>query len=127
MADLTVANANAMLAAAPCVAGTVYYLSLHSASPGITGANEISGGSYARQAITFATPASGQQISGGTDAAQSFAGMPLESSGCPYFGVWSALTAGTFECGGPTTGLSGSIPAGATVSFAAGQVVLAES
>jgi hypothetical protein len=105
MADLTTANANAML----------------------TGANEITGGSYARQAITFGTPSGGSQASAGTDAAQSFTGMPLESSGCPYFGIWSASTGPTYEAGGTTTGLSGSIPAGATVSFASGAVTLAVS
>ena len=127
MADLTTANANAMLTAAPCVPTTVYYLSLHSGSPGTTGANEITGGSYARQAITFGTPSGGSQASSGADATQSFAGMPIEAGGCPYFGVWALVSGGTFEAGGTTTGLSGSIPAGATVTFASGAVTLAVS
>lgn len=127
MADLTTASADAMLTAAPCVPTTVYYLSLHTASPGTTGASEVTGGSYARQAITFGTPSAGSQVSAGTDASQSFAGMPAEGSGTPYFGVWTASSGGTYLAGGTTSGLSGSIPAGATVSFSSGQVSLSVS
>ena len=40
---------------------TTYYLALFTADPGESGAttNEVSGGSYARQAVTFGTPSSG--------------------------------------------------------------------
>ena len=116
-----------MLTAAPCVPTTVYYLSLHSGSPGTTGANEITGGSYARQAITFGTASAGSQASSGTDAAQSFTGMPAEAGGCPYFGIWTLVSSGTYLAGGTTSGLSGSIPSGATVSFASGAVTLSVS
>lgn len=121
MADLTTANADTMLNAAPCVPSTTYYLSLHTASPGTTGANEVSGGSYARQAITFGSASAGSQAS--TDS-QSFAGMPSESGGTPYFGVWSAASGGTFECGGSTSGLSGAIASGTTITFSTGDVTL---
>lgn len=124
MADLTTASADTMLAAAPCVAGTTYYLGLNTADPGTTGASEVSGGSYARQAITFGTPASGSQAS--TDS-QSFTGMPAESGGVPYFSIWTAATAGTYLAGGTTSGLSGAISAGATISFATGAVTLTVS
>lgn len=127
MADLTTASADTMLTAAPCVPTTVYYLSLHTASPGTSGANEVSGGSYARQAITFGTPSAGSQASAGTDAAQSFTGMPSESGGCPYFGIWTASSGGTYLAGGATSGLSSAISSGATVSFASGAVSLSVS
>jgi hypothetical protein len=127
MADLTSASANTMLTAAPCVPTTVYYLSLHTATPGTTGASEVSGGSYARQAITFGTPSAGSQASAGTDASQSFASMPSESGGTPYFGIWTASSGGTYLAGGPTSGLSSAISAGTTITFASGAVTLAVS
>lgn len=95
MADLPIAGQNAALNAI-VTTGTTYYLSLHTADPGLTGANELSGGSYARQAIIFAAASGGAKAS--TDA-QSFTGL----SGPPtvtFFGIWSASTSGTFECGG---------------------------
>ena len=71
----------------------VTHASLHTASPGDTGANEVSGGTpaYARKAITFGAAAAGA----------------IDSSVVPVFdvpgsttvthvGFWSALTAGTF-------------------------------
>lgn len=125
MADLPVASADTMLTAAPCVPTTVYYLSLHTASPGTNGANEVTGGSYARQAITFGNPSSGSQASAGTDAAQSFTGMPAEAGGTPYFGIWTLVSSGTYLAGGATSGLSGAISVGATINFASGGVTLA--
>lgn len=124
MADLTTTSANTMLTAAPCVPTTTYYLSLHTATPGTTGASEVTGGSYARQAITFGTPASGSQAS---TNAQNFTSMPAEGSGTPYFGIWTAATSGTYLAGGSTSGLSSAISAGATVSFSTGGVTLSVS
>lgn len=123
MARLPAANENAAIAAA-IVPTTTYYLSLHSADPGTTGANEITGGSYARQAIIFGAASAGVVTS--TDA-QSFTNLPSESGGCPYFGIWSASTAGTYEGGGGTTGLSVVIPSGSSVSFAIGAVTASVS
>jgi hypothetical protein len=124
MARLPAAIANTMLTAAFPTA-TNFYMALFSADPGTTGtAGELTGGGYARQLINFATPAGGVSVSGGTNPAQNFTNVPAEAGGIPYFGVFSAVTAGTYEFGGTTSGLSGSIPAGATVSFAAGQVSL---
>jgi hypothetical protein len=116
-----------MLTAAPCVPTTVYYLSLHTATPGTTGASEVTGGSYARQPITMGTPSTGSQASSGTDAAQSFAGMPAEAGGVPYAGIWTAQTAGTYLGGLTTSGLSGAISVGATIDFASGAVTLGVS
>lgn len=124
MADLPSAGATTMLNAAPCPTGTTYYLSLHTADPGTTGANEVTGGSYARQAITFPTATSGSQASTNS---QSFTGMPAEAGGTPYLGIWSALTGGTFKCGGATSGLSGAISAGTTITFNTGGVTLGVS
>ena len=58
MALLSVASENTAIAAV-FVPSTTYYLSLHSATPGQTGTSEISGGSYARQGITFGSASGG--------------------------------------------------------------------
>jgi hypothetical protein len=105
------------------VPGTTYYLALFTADPGSASnapASEVSGGTgpYARQPITFTAAASGTKVSGGTDAAQTFAGVPALASGAPYFGICSTLTGSTYMAGGLTSGLGGSIPAGASIVFA---------
>ena len=41
---------------------TITHASLHSAYPGVTGANEISGGSYARKAVTINGASGGQRL-----------------------------------------------------------------
>jgi len=106
------------------VPGTTYYLSLHSGDPAQTGANEISGGSYARQAIVFGSASGGSEAS---NASITFTSLPAEASGIPYFGIWTASTSGTYIGGGVTTGLSGSLPAGISVNFATGQVTVSLS
>lgn len=72
---------------------TTVYASLHTASPGDTGANEVSGGSpaYARKSVTFSAASAGA----------------IDSSNAPVFdvpasttvthvGFWDASTAGNF-------------------------------
>ena len=127
MTRLPTAQENTGIAAL-FVPTTVYYLALFSADPGTSGASgEISGGSYARQPITFGSASGGAEVSSGTDAAQNFTSMPAESGGCPYFGIFTASTSGTYLGGGTTSGLAGSIPSGSTVSFASGAVSVALS
>jgi hypothetical protein len=67
-------------------------LSLHSASPGTTGANEINGGSYARAATTWASP-SGSDMAG----SQETLNVPASTT-IAWFGVWTS--GGTYHCGG---------------------------
>ena len=126
MARITTAQADAGLAAIFNTA-TTYYLGLNTADPGTTGASEVTGGSYVRQAITFSAPSAGSSVSGGTSGSQSFTGMPVESGGTPYFSIWTASTLGTFLEGGTTTGLSGAISAGSTINFATGAVTFSLS
>ena len=122
MARITSAQANAGLGAIFNTA-TTYYLALFTTDPGTTGASgEVTGGSYVRQAITFGTASGGSVSSGGTSAAQTFTGMPVEAGGTPYFGIWTASTSGTYLEGGTTSGLSGAISAGSTITFASGAV-----
>ena len=99
------------------------FLSIHSASPGNTGANELVAGtaytavSGGRPPIAWAAFATDHQTSNTT---QTFAMLTTNAGGIPYFGLWGANTgsgSGGFYAGGPTTGLSGSIPSGANVVF----------
>lgn len=80
--------------AADAVGALITHLSLHTADPSTTGANEATGGSpaYARKAIVNTA------ASGGTE---SFAEVTFDVPAGTYthFGAWSALTAGTFVGG----------------------------
>lgn len=101
---------NAILATA-----TNYYLSLHTADPGGTGASE--GTSYGgRQTVQFAASSSGTQHS---NTAQSF--TITTSQTFTYFGVWTAATGGTFIRGGSLTA-SITPPAASTVTVASGGI-----
>ena len=123
MALLAVTSENTAIAAV-FVPSTTYYLSLHSATPGQNGASEITGGFYARQALTFGAASGGSESSTNS---QTFTNLPVEASGIPYFGIWSAASGGTYIGGGTTTGLTGSLPAGISVNFATGAVTVAIS
>jgi hypothetical protein len=85
------ADLNAAVAAW-LVPGTTYYASLHHGSPGTTGANEFTGGSYARQPVVFGA-ASGGVIA--NNAALSWTN--LGTSSADYVGFWSAASGGTFH------------------------------
>lgn len=74
------------------------FISLHTGNPGTTGADEVTGGSYARQAENFAA-ASGGELVNASDL--TFSDMP--SCTVTYFGVWSLVSGGTFKGGGPLT------------------------
>ena len=119
MARLPTAGQDAALDAI-VTPSTTYYLALFTSDPGLTGASgEVSGGSYARQAIVFGTASAGVMAS---TAAQTFTNMPAEGGGIPYFGIFSASSGGTYVYGGTTAGLSGAIVAGTPISFAIGAV-----
>jgi hypothetical protein len=70
----------------------ITHASLHSAFPSTTGANETTGGSYARKAVSFSAPAAGSMD---ISAAQLFDVPAAATVG--WIGGWSALTAGTFR------------------------------
>jgi hypothetical protein len=116
MALLAVTSENTAIASI-FVPSTTYYMSLHSATPGQNGSNEITGGSYARQAITFGAASGGAEVSTNS---QTFTNLPAEASGLPYFGIWTAVSGGTYVGGGTTTGLTGSLPAGISVNVPTG-------
>lgn len=94
------------------------YLSAHTGDPGSTGANEVTGGSYARQLITGSfNPASGKVALSNADV--NFASMP--TAVVTYLGLWSAVTSGTFKIGGPMT-TPATVASGATFKLSAGDL-----
>lgn len=99
---------------------TGLYMSIHSATPGNTGANELVAGtaytlvSGGRPPLAWGSVSSGVVTSNDT---QTFAMLLTQSGGIPYFGIWTANSGGTYLFGGPTTGLGNSIPNGAVVTF----------
>jgi hypothetical protein len=94
---------------------TTVYGSLHTADPGETGASEATGGSYARQSVTFGAASSGS-IS--NSATITFASMPAGTF--THCGTWDASTAGNFLGGGSLTA-SKTTQAGDTIEFTSGQ------
>jgi len=81
---------NLIFSAAAFTAPTTLYVSLHTASPGGTGANEVGGGSYARQVVTF-TNSTGGAGAVENETEMEFT-MPLVS--VSHFAIWDAATAG---------------------------------
>lgn len=86
------------------------HVSLHTADPGSTGASEVSGGSYTRQAVTWAA-ASGGSKTAGAMTFQIPAGTTIT-----HFGLWSAASGGTFVGGGALDAAQ-SYPTGGTYDF----------
>jgi len=97
------------------------YGSLHTASPATTGANEVTGGSYARQGTTYGLPATGVKS---TTNAQNWTSMPAVT--VTHFGEWTALSSGTWM-GGAALSSSLTVPSGATVAAAIGALTLTQA
>jgi hypothetical protein len=77
------------------------YMSLHTAAPGLTGANEITGNAYARQAINMAADTNGAGAS--SNAPQFPAPTPSNWGTATHFGVWDAASAGNYLWGDALT------------------------
>jgi hypothetical protein len=103
---------------------TTLYMSLHTASPGLTGANEISGNAYARTAIAFGSPTGG---AGSNSGAVTFpAPTPANWGTATHFAIWDAATVGNCLYGDAlTNSIATSI--GVAPSFPIGNVTVAET
>jgi hypothetical protein len=84
-------NTNGQNAAAAGLAAVVGFLAVHTAVPNTSGSNEVTGGSYARQAVTWNAPALGLI----DNTAQITHPIPAGQTAFCY-GLWSAVTVGTF-------------------------------
>ena len=75
------------------LASVAIYASLHTADPGSTGTNEVTGGSpaYARKSITWNAAASGNL----DNNANPVFDVPASTT-ITHVGLWSASTSGTF-------------------------------
>ena len=91
-----------------------HYMSLHSADPAETGANEATGGSYVRQSIAF-------DASYLNSGAITFTLMPAGT--WTHFAIWDASSGGNCIWEGSLTA-SKTTGSGDTVSFAAGAVAM---
>jgi hypothetical protein len=89
------------------------FVSLHTADPTTTGGSEVTGGTYARVAVTWNAASAGAV----TNSNALSINLPATTTAA-YFGIWSALTAGTYYIGGA---LSPSVTTGSS----AGVVTLA--
>jgi hypothetical protein len=69
----------------------VTHVSAHTGAPGASGANEISGGVYARQSISYSAAAAGSKDSSNLPEIPVPAGNTVT-----VIGYWSALTGGSF-------------------------------
>lgn len=98
-----------------------WYVSLHTGDPGETGANEMTGTGYVRDAATFSDATTGAAgCSNEADAVFTNSGATSWTE-ATYFGVWSAETNGTFY-GGGALGVNRTIGAGDTGTFAVGDL-----
>ena len=102
-------------------APTAVYLALHTADPTDAGSGaECSGGSYARQAITFnAAHATNGTID--NSSAEEFTNMPACT--VSHIGIWDASTSGNLLFYGAVTA-SKAVASGDTISLAAGALVI---
>lgn len=124
MARLSTTDANAILNA--IVNGTAYdpcsganpYVSLHTGDPSTTGANEVVGGSYARQQVAFNAASAGQ---GKNTGSISFTGMPTAT--ITHVGICISLN-GRMIIGGALS-VSSDVSAGNTFTLTAEHVIAA--
>lgn len=70
-------------------ASRLTYMSLHTAAPGATGAGEASGGSYARQAVTWAAATGGTATAGQVT-------FSVDAGTYTHAGYFDAATGGNF-------------------------------
>ena len=98
------------------------YVSLHTATPGTTGASEVSGGAYARVAVSWSAASGGSISNSGALSIN----LPASTT-ASYFGIWSASSAGTYYIG---CALSPSVTTGGsagTVTIAIGALTITAS
>jgi hypothetical protein len=110
---------NHLFNATNTTAPTAIYLSLHTADPGTTGANECADGTYARVNVTssFSTAASAACTN---DVAIEYAALTTGAT-ITHYGLWSAVSAGTFLHGGDVNP-DKAVGAGEIARFAIGEL-----
>jgi hypothetical protein len=102
---------------------TTAYVSLHTADPGDTGANELSGGAYARLGpVTFANAGSNPTVASNSSVL-TYAAATAAWGMITHFGVWDAATVGNFRGSGALT-TPKTVNSGDTARFAANALTI---
>jgi hypothetical protein len=76
------------------------FVSLHTGAPGDSGANEVAGGAYARQAATFANAGNNPTVASNTTIVQ-YPTATASWGTITHFALWSAASGG--QCLGHNT------------------------
>ena len=119
MTGLSAAGETAVLAPLTAVA----YVSLHTADPGNAGGSEISGGAYARQGpVTFANAGNNPTVASNS-AIVTFPAATAPWGSIGFFGVWTALTGGTYQ-GSGAIATPKTVNTGDNVRFGAGALTI---
>lgn len=84
-------NNNGLNAQVGGLTAVVTHVSLHTAEPDANGSSEVTGGTYARKAISWAAASAGTSAS----SAEVVFDVPTGTT-ITHLGYWSASTAGTF-------------------------------
>jgi len=79
-------------------AGQSHWVSLHSADPGLTGANEISGNAYGRVLMEFPA-AGGDAVAENTNQETFGPATPAGWGTVTHWGIWTAGSGGTYRGG----------------------------
>jgi hypothetical protein len=98
--------------------GTNIWLSLHDDDPGLTGANEVSGGTYAREQVSAWNAPALRAITNTNDIV--FDTLTVDLGTAAYLGAWDASTSGNFLWYSDAFSLP--LTVGAAPSFEAGNV-----
>lgn len=113
-------KANSLTTTAP----TTVYVSLHTADPGDTGANEATTGGYARVSQSFAAASTD---GGGTTTISSNADATIGpftgSETFTHMGIWDASTSGNFIAGGALSS-SRSVVSSDQIKFNSGNITV---
>lgn len=101
------------------------FLGINTGDPGTTGANEVVGGSYARQAITWGAP-SGGSVANATSALN----VPIPAgTTVNFFSTWGAVSgtgSGGYQIGGALSSTIDFVTAG-TLTIAVGGLTITAS
>lgn len=101
---------------------TSAFVSLHTADPVLTGANELSGNGYARQSVAFSNAGSEPTVASNS-AIVTFPAATAAWGTITHFGIWDAVTAGNYRGSGALT-TSKAINSGDTARFAANALTI---
>ena len=116
-----------LLSTATATRPTAWYLSLHTADPGLTGANEVVVGTdadYVRKAMTFAAAATLAKASNASATWTAASGATTYV--VTHIGIWDAATAGNFLAGGQLA-VAETVVASGTLNLASGRAIAAIS